>query len=351
MPSTLPNTTTTDKYVQVLGGSAIYDRGQFLIANNPVSLIVQRGPDKSTYTEDEYPYLTPTSFPFQRSAKEYIVGVKVKSAIVGSPAQVSGFLLEPDVAGVGLGSAFLANVATGGGVTPGNASVQIDKDGALVGSEPALDFRTGIGAQPGMLMSIADDVVNTKVTAQILGFPMVDVVAGNALPAGVDGLTIAYYPDKTNFPDALWIMRYNGATARWEWAGGSELVQYDSSGTNRQNTVDNTWEDCPGINRVTVARAGTYLAEYGCHNMETTGLGNDMSINVSPNGAVPGGGSSLRRAPGVALTNPDYVPGGFMKRPFTIGAGQYLALQLISVPHLSVAYVGPMLGVRPLYFT
>lgn len=158
----LPNTTTTGDYKgAVLGGdSTPYDRGQLLIANNPASVLVSRGKDRSSITEDEYPYVTPSLVPLVRGANEYIFGVKVKSAIAASPAQVSGYLVEPGVAGLGAGSAFTQQVAAGGGVTPGVSSVQIQKNNVLVGSEPIIDFLDP-GAALGL--TITDDPAGTRV--------------------------------------------------------------------------------------------------------------------------------------------------------------------------------------------
>jgi hypothetical protein len=187
--SFLPNTTTTDKYadVQLGGQSTPYDRGQLLIANNPASLIIFRGRDRSSITPDEYQYVTPSLIPLVRGDKEFIFGVQIKSAIVGTPAQVSGFLVEPGVAGLGAGSAYTGQVAAGGGVTPGLSAVRITHGGVLVGTEPTLDFEDSGGA---MLFNVADDPANTRVTVSVPRLMSLNVSAAGAIISQSGGFTV-----------------------------------------------------------------------------------------------------------------------------------------------------------------
>lgn len=351
MPAVLSNTTTTDKYTDVeLGGDRGYAFGSLTIANNPVSLLLRHG-QRGQYSETEYPFVTPTTLPLVAAGHDLLVGVQIKSAVAGSPAQVSGWLVEPDVAGIQPGAAFTSQVSAGGAVTPGQASVQVDKDGVVIGTEPILDLRDGIASLPGMLWAVADNVANTKVTARVLGAPIVDVVAGNSLPAGEEGLTVAYYPDSVNFPDALWELRYSAAAGHWRYMGGSPLVQADGAGvaTFRQNTVDTTWQNMPSLSVLTMAHAGKYHVLFGGGQALATNLADDMQMGVSVNGAAPGG-VILRRHVGVALGGTqDMVPAGAAEGWYTVTAGQTLALQMQSAPHGNVAYTGPWWSVEPVY--
>lgn len=130
MPATLPNTTTTDNYTDAnaarLGGGSRFAQGSLLIANNPVAILITTGDEFGTTHDTEYPYVTPNAIPLIGGAPdpkdpskpyEYIIGVQIRSAIKGSPAQVSGWLIEPQLAGLGPGTAFTQNISPGGSVT------------------------------------------------------------------------------------------------------------------------------------------------------------------------------------------------------------------------------------------
>lgn len=127
MPAVLPNTTTTDDYADcVLGGDRGYAYGSLTVANNPVSVLFSHG-QRGSASQTEYEYVTPSTLPLVGiPGVDEIVGVQVKSAIVGTPAQVSGWLVEPRVAGLQPGSSYTSTVAASGAVTPpGSGSVEL----------------------------------------------------------------------------------------------------------------------------------------------------------------------------------------------------------------------------------
>jgi hypothetical protein len=104
----------------------LYAQGALLVANNPVSILITTGDTFGQTRDTEYPYVTPNTLPLVSGTPdvknpgknvEYLVGVQVKSALVGIPAQVSGWLIEPQLAGLGLGTIFNSTVNPSGAVT------------------------------------------------------------------------------------------------------------------------------------------------------------------------------------------------------------------------------------------
>lgn len=136
MPAVLPNTTTTDAYTDTqLGGNGLFSGGVLTIANNPVAILFQHGTDRGTFTTSEYPYVAPTTIPLTRGEREWIVGLQIKSAIAGSPAQVYGYLIEPGTSGLGVGTPFTQTISSSGQVTNPSANMltgRISAAGAVV---------------------------------------------------------------------------------------------------------------------------------------------------------------------------------------------------------------------------
>lgn len=120
MPAVLPNTTTTDNYPTTggaqVGAQDIFQSGFFIVANNPVFgryLHGQRG------QQDESPdiYMPPGTYPLQSGDRDPLGGIRFKSAVVGSPAQVFGVLFYPGEAQLISSAEFNASIAPGGGVS------------------------------------------------------------------------------------------------------------------------------------------------------------------------------------------------------------------------------------------
>lgn len=120
MPATLSNTTTTLNLRDTqLGGGSIYASGNILVANNPCRINVISGRSLGEVRETLYPYVSPTTFPLVKGANEYIIAVQFADAIQDGAhhAQVSGWLIEPELAGLGAGNPFTAQVSSQGTLT------------------------------------------------------------------------------------------------------------------------------------------------------------------------------------------------------------------------------------------
>lgn len=197
-------------------------------------------------------------------------------------------------------------------------------------------------------LSLATSILNSDVAAAAaIIASKLQWGAGTSPPGSPSTGDLWFYEDVAN--GIYWLLRYNSAqtTYKWECVGGSPLQQCDTSGSSRQNSSDNTWQNIAGVSSVTLARAGEYLVRFGCGNIEVTSSANDVSLNVSVNGATPTV-PALRRLGGLGTgSSPDYVPGGCIERVFTFTAGQTCAVQTISNAHTSVAFFGPFLSITP----
>lgn len=178
MPVALDNHTTTDNFADsVLGGGGEYSQGALIVANNPVAIQIDSGPGTGEFHTDNYPYVSPSIIPIQASAiGEKIFAVRFKSYTSGKPAQVAGWLLEKELAGLGPANAFTGTISSSGGVSPGQSSLQIQRNGTLIGTEPILDIVTTANSP----VVLADDAANTRVTMA----GQIEVVAGIVSAAG-----------------------------------------------------------------------------------------------------------------------------------------------------------------------
>lgn len=353
MPISIPFVATGDSYPADSGGGGTILSHQlgksisFTIANNPVAY--QLGYlDKSG--EIKWGEETPSN-PVDGGFSN-VAGIRFRSWSPGKPAVIVATLyLETDPTPLG-STAYTASLTASGGQTPGLSSVQIDHNGVATSTEPVLDFVDGIGTtNRGFLLGITDVPASSKALLKVLGPPIVDIVGGDFLPTTPEnGLTVAYMPDKTNFPDAVWLMRWNSTSSFWAFIGGSELVQSDNN-NQYQNAADNTWANIGGINAITLARAGIYKVTFGAEMIEITNAGDNVQLGVSVNGATPTG-PWLRRNGNLALAGTqEFVPCGEITKEVTVTAGQTVSLQILSAPHLNVAIFGPSFSVRPRRFS
>lgn len=156
MPVSLSRKATTDQYQDtVLGGGNIYASGALLIANNPVSIIVQTGRAIGEVSEFEYPYVNPNAiplvaFPNPDSAgrdPDFLIGVKIKSAIPGTPAQVAGWLIEPNRAGLAPGTQFTGTISSTGQIVTGGALLTgtVNADGSIASGSGFTVTKNGTG--------------------------------------------------------------------------------------------------------------------------------------------------------------------------------------------------------------
>lgn len=181
MPAVLANTTTTDKYTDtVLGGDRPYSGGVLVVANNPVSILYQHGADRGTFSSTEYPYVAPTTIPLVRGDRETIIGLQIKSAIPGTPAQVYGYLVEPGVAGLGVGTPFTQAISSSGLVSSNNVVTGIIlANGNPYAGTGYSSVRTGAGRY------------TITFTTPFAATPAINVEANTATPVTVILPTIA----------------------------------------------------------------------------------------------------------------------------------------------------------------
>lgn len=128
MPASLTNTTvTTNLKDTVLGGSGMYGSGILIIGNNPVQIEVTSGPEIGVLHTELYPYVAPSIIPLVIGAPrpggkpEYINQIRIaafNASLTPSP-QVAGWLLEPDLAGLGPANAFTGTISASGSISSG----------------------------------------------------------------------------------------------------------------------------------------------------------------------------------------------------------------------------------------
>lgn len=139
----VPNVATTDNYPAAGSGSGA-ELGPdpnalqliYVVAN--AAVFAQFRPVRPDGTIAPYGpevLVTPSTNTVTR-----VSGARFRSAVAGTPARVVAVLLEPDDPQFGGGTPFTGVLAASGGITPGVASVQVEKDGALIGQEAALNI-------------------------------------------------------------------------------------------------------------------------------------------------------------------------------------------------------------------
>lgn len=130
MPVVLPNTTTANTFPGIgAGGAQIglgdkFDSGFFVVANAAAIGQYFHGVQGQG---DESPeiFLPPGTYPLQGTVKDPLAGIRFKSAIAGTPAQVFGVLFYPDEAKLLSSSEFLSTVAATGGITPPGSAAML----------------------------------------------------------------------------------------------------------------------------------------------------------------------------------------------------------------------------------
>lgn len=144
MPLIIPNTTTQDAYSDdvTFAGGDIFAGGYFTVANNPVAVQLAVGQFGQAHWQDEQ-YLPPATYPIVPGGRLPISGLRFRSFIAGSPAQVFGGLVYPGEPSVQAGTPYTSVVSAGGAVTPvattGQEIVYTEQAADVVvnGTEPA----------------------------------------------------------------------------------------------------------------------------------------------------------------------------------------------------------------------
>lgn len=117
MPFIIPNTTTQDDFVETttFAFGDVFASGFITVANNPVALQMAHGPRGQA---DWGPalYVNPSTFPLQAGGIDPVAGIRFRSFIAGSPAQVFGALFYPGEAAVLAGTPFTQSIAASGAV-------------------------------------------------------------------------------------------------------------------------------------------------------------------------------------------------------------------------------------------
>lgn len=226
---TLPNVATQDKYVDActLGPVPTTQQIVFVVANAAVYCQIARQLPNGTIGDwgDEI-LLTPQSNVVQRAG-----GIRFRSAVAGVSAQVIAQLIEPADPVPGAGTPFTAKLAASGSVTPGTAAVQVQKDGALIGTEVTLDFVTGNGQR----LTMADDAANTRVTIRLDDLAIGSTIAalnayyGGAPPNGARGMLTL---NTGGIIDVV-MLTYNSTVGKWV---SDPFKLYDDA-ANTYNTV------------------------------------------------------------------------------------------------------------------
>lgn len=287
---TLNNITTQDNYINALqlGPAAEAKQVSFVVAN--AAVFAQLAPHSASKVEQEWGQeilITPST-----GAYTNIQGMRFRSAVPGKPAQVVAQLTLPaDPLPLG-SSVYSASLSAGGGVTPGFSSVQIQKDGALVGTEPILDILTA-GSIPWV---IADDVANTRVTLT----PKIAISAwAGGPPAGpVDGEI--WIATAVLGSSARWMFQYNSGepTYKWLFVGGSPYTVASQPGINVSALTQIGalgWFYDPAV-LTNPLRAGQYIGDaitlFSFNGGAATGMQTTTGF-VTPNNVGDGTGTGI----------------------------------------------------------
>lgn len=121
MPAILPNTATADDYPDTggcqVGINDVFASGYFVVANAAVFAQYQHGPQgQQDFSGDIF--LAPATYPLVGTPTDPLGGIRFKSAVAGTPAQVFGVLYKKDESSLLAGSEFGAQVSGAGTITP-----------------------------------------------------------------------------------------------------------------------------------------------------------------------------------------------------------------------------------------
>lgn len=122
MPVSLPNTTTTNNYPTPGSGGAqitardVFASGWFTVANAAVFAQYSYGVHGQSDPSPDL-YLAPGTYPLTGTAKNPVNGIRFKSAVPGSPAQIWGAFFYKDDPVLQSSAEFTAIVSATGGVT------------------------------------------------------------------------------------------------------------------------------------------------------------------------------------------------------------------------------------------
>jgi hypothetical protein len=184
MPLSLGNTPTADAYPAPgaggaqLAGSDIFTSGWFIVANNAVFAEYEFGNQGQLRTSGEL-YLAPGNYPLIASVENKLCGIRFRSAVAGTPAQVWGTLFYPTDPTLQSSSEFTAAVSPSGGISGGGGTSVLAKATGIVDdsnsiAETALLSQVIAGGAMGssgiLRVSIYGDYLNNSGANRTLRF-------------------------------------------------------------------------------------------------------------------------------------------------------------------------------------
>lgn len=147
MPIALPNTTTANDYPAPGTGGAqvgigdVFASGFFVVANASVAAEFYHGAQGQQAASPEV-YLAPGTYPLAAGVRDPLGGIRFRSAVAGTPAQVFGAFYYPGEASIQAGGQFTATIAPSGSViNPGTGAMQVIQDQLLLSSALTIDFQ------------------------------------------------------------------------------------------------------------------------------------------------------------------------------------------------------------------
>lgn len=264
---TIPNLATQDKYVDALTLGPVPTTRQikYVVANKAVLMRVWPKLKSGTIpAQTDELLVTP-----ETNVITDAIGVQFRSALPGVPAQVIAQLLEPGDPTFGSGTPFSATITSSGGIQPGVTSVQIQKNGGAIGTEPALDFVDVAGAR----WAVTDDPANTRVLVSLASVSFGTLGAGPpAAPSDGD----IWVAKNVGANGEWWAFQYDAAWVadafKWKFIGGPPVSgEGNLGGTNwnllTQIGVTGWWYWNNGAVILTAVRAGVYLFRGGSYGV------------------------------------------------------------------------------------
>lgn len=180
----IPNTTTLDVYTQATtfppeqGAGTPFASGYIVIANNPATISVLRGTGQGSASWGADFSFTPTTLPLSAGLdpstgqiRDFIFGVRFKSAIAGSPAQVFGGLFQLGDVTLSPANQFTGTLGAGGTFIPPGSNMiagTVTAAGVVASGTGFSVIRTGLGTyQITLTTPIASPV--PEGTSQVAG--------------------------------------------------------------------------------------------------------------------------------------------------------------------------------------
>lgn len=293
MPVALPNTTTTNVYpIPGAGGAQITARdifasGWFTVANAAVFAQYSYGNQGQFENSPEF-YLAPGNYPLIGTAKNPVNGIRFRSALAGTPAQIWGAFFYKDDPVLQSSAEFTSKISSTGGVTPTVAAMQlIQQIGPIAVSQTVFTF-SGI-TQSFTHLQLVGHIQFLGVGAQECGLQFNGDTANNY---EYGGMVVASGAAPANFYSG-------GATNRWRiseagGAGGEftsfvcSIPMYSNGGIRKHyNSISGGYD---GSGNISETAGGRYFAAVSAITsfvlFSTAGNNFDVGSEVSLYGLI-----------------------------------------------------------------